>query len=250
MDKNQQIQRLKKELAKQKRKNERLTRKLNSITSKNNLNIDTSKIKDHGQRITVIKCEQSALYSKRSFVSYITALFKTSAIYETFKSFLLYFRRFRIITTTLRILNYIAVVIHTSAVLVVLSAVFVLLVLPFIIISSIVSFAGALLLSRKNNLRLSEELEGHSVFVFFPSRGAEIETNSFFNQNICSLSCGGRKIIVVSPYFFSSAGIKKSTPYVTVRRESENIYIVRKYYYFSLKRNVLSSFDANTAYIY
>ena len=84
-------------------------------------------------------------------------------------------------------------------------------------------------------------LKNKNVIIFFPTHGDEFSEDAFFRAHIEELSSRCHTtILVVSPYFWSGKGITGNRFYFLLRKEKENVYILRKHYYFSLKKVVFT----------
>ena len=87
-------------------------------------------------------------------------------------------------------------------------------------------------------------LEGREVYVLFLTK----HENPFLAQNAKSLAMQENcTVLIVSPYWISGRGLFAARFFCTVRKETENIYLVRRYYLFMLKRKV---FGGNERYLY
>ena len=66
--------------------------------------------------------------------------------------------------------------------------------------------------------------------------------NPFLVQNARELATRGT-VLLISPYWLAARGIYPHGFYCTVRREAPQILLVRRYYFFSLRRHVLKNLD-------
>ena len=57
-------------------------------------------------------------------------------------------------------------------------------------------------------------------------------------------------VIVVSPYPWSTKGFGSHRMFATARQEQPRLYLVRKYYYFILRRRVLALVDPDLSILY
>ena len=102
---------------------------------------------------------------------------------------------------------------------------------------------SALFFYDRKNRHMERMLSGKKVFVFFPTRDGEFQTGRFWRKNIDQLAKmkdGQNTVLVVSPFFWSFRGVFDRSPYFLVKEEKQNIYLIRKHYYFSLRKKVLS----------
>ena len=105
-------------------------------------------------------------------------------------------------------------------------------------------YSAALLSRRHENKKIAKQLSGRRVFVFFSDRERESEKDSFFS-GLCRdfAKAENSAVIVVSPFFFSSAALGEKKPYLNIRSPEDNLYICRRTSFFSLRRAVLSKLD-------
>jgi hypothetical protein len=92
----------------------------------------------------------------------------------------------------------------------------------------------ALLESRRIDRHLSRVIEGKGVYVLFMSE----EPSAFFAQNVASLAEKGI-VLIVSPHLILSRGIGQGRFYCTARLECKNVYLIRRYYFFHVKKKLL-----------
>lgn len=95
---------------------------------------------------------------------------------------------------------------------------------------------------RHCNAVLRRALRGRRVYVCFASPDVGI----FFRGTVRALAETGAAVIVVSPYLWRSGG----RPYLTMRRVGAGVYLIRRHYWFSLFRRVLSGMRDNLTLIY
>ena len=173
--------------------------------------------------------------SRRFFLHDLYDRLRATPLYLHWSHLLAAMRRFRAVALTLRILTFLFAALQTGT-LVLLSATLLLLVLPLLLLSALGVLFSAALASRRANRCLSRELADRCVYVIFPP-----SLNSrFLHLHVTDLRQRGYSVNVVSPYLFSTTGLFKKGFYTTVRREDHSIFLVRRYYFFSLKRKVLA----------
>ncbi|MBQ7335357.1 MAG: hypothetical protein IJW92_02655 [Clostridia bacterium] len=181
---------------------------------------------------------------RHSFFSYARATFRETGFYALWQRGLGYFRSFRVITVLIKILATVITVVETGA-LVLLSTVLFLIVLPLLIALMLGILLTALLESRRTNRMLKAETDGKRVDVLF----LPTQDSTFFKGNITSRAADPNcAVIVVSPHWLKTRGLNPGKFYCTARKEAPHVYLVRRYYFFSLKKRVLS--QCETAYWY
>ena len=184
------------------------------------------------------------LVSHRFFLGFAYDALTHTPLYTHWQAFLSLLRRFRAVAFFLRVLTVIFTIIETGTLVLLTTAVF-LVILPLATALMLGILITALLESRRTNRQLTQWLDGKRIYVLFLSA----RENPFLEQNATLLSKDeGTAVIVVSPYLLSPCGLRKGGFYCTARRESENVYLIRKYYYFSLRKHVLRG--KTVAYLY
>ena len=191
------------------------------------------------------------LFSKKSYSAYLVGLIANTSVFKLYRKFLDYLRKYSFITTTLKIVSFIFAFLETSAVFI-LAASFFVVSLP---LTFLVGYAALLLTlfgKRRAKMKVKEAIEGKSVTILFPQRGRALTEDSFFSgmtRDICRRT--GGVAIVVSPYFYSTRGISKSNKlFLSMRDEGDGVLLVRRHFFFSLKRKILKEKRNDTTVIY
>jgi hypothetical protein len=60
----------------------------------------------------------------------------------------------------------------------------------------------------------------------------------------------GVTVIVVTPYTVSGRGLGGRGRFFTARREADHLYVVRRHYFFTLRRRVLDRLDGEITVVY
>ena len=101
------------------------------------------------------------------------------------------------------------------------------------------------------NRRLRAELAGRHLYVFAVSDENSLKAGSFFRGNAHMLAdqpdCA---VLVVSPHNIGTDGLGGKGFYLTARQECPHLYIVRRHYFFNLRRRVLRQTDAHMTVVY
>ena len=180
---------------------------------------------------------------KRSFLTYAWLLIRGSTLYAHWTGFLTYLRRFRTVTLTLRIISFVFAILETGA-LVILSTVVFVILLPLALALLIGILVAVLIEGRRTNRMLGRVSEGKRVCILF-LHGKE---ETFFLWNARDLSERGYIVLVLSPYFISRKGLGNRRFYCTASEVCDRVFLIRRYYFFSLRRRVLS--QRKTIYVY
>ena len=182
-------------------------------------------------------------YRRSSYFRYLFESMMESLPVRIISKLMTYLRRLRVIQIVAAILTAIG----TIALVTVVSAA----LLPFLIIGSLVLAIGASLRSRHMNRVLRRTLEGKHLRVFFPPRGASWAPDSFFMRQARAMAAEeGVAVVIVSPYSISRRGAGKKRFYFTARRDGEDLYVVRRHYFFTFRKKVMDVVDPNVTVIY
>lgn len=181
--------------------------------------------------------------SHKSIFGYALSALRQAKFYTAWKAFLTRFRQIRMVAITIKILSIVFGFLQTGA-FVLLSTVLLLIVLPLLAAFMLGVLLTALLQSGKSNRFLRERLDQKTVYVLFLFK----EDHPFSWQNARSLAADpSHAVILVSPYWISGKGPQHRYFYCTLREEAERIYLVRRYYFFKLKKQVLKD---DVAYLF
>ena len=187
--------------------------------------------------------ENRRLMRHKHFLSYAWAQFRRTGAYGVWRSTLSYVRKIRVVTIVIRISTIVLTAVQAGA-LVLLSTVLFLIVIPILSAFMLGVLITAQLESRKSNRYLARKLAGKKVYVLFLSK----QENPFFRANTELLAREPTSaVIIVSPYWLAGKGLRGKRFYCTMRRESSCVFLVRRYYFFRLKKEVLTP---NTTYVY
>ena len=181
------------------------------------------------------------LLSNKNYFLYLFSLLQKTQLYLLLRRSVDFFRKFKLVSLLFRIYSYLLVLLQVSTALffIVLG---VLLLIPVLLISGGCLVFSALLLYRKENKRMKKSLDGKTIIVFFPTRDGEFERGCFWKTHTQEVAKKPNTVVlIVSPFFWSGKGLNNRHFYPLIRKENENLYILRKHYYFSLKQNILKN---------
>lgn len=144
-----------------------------------------------------------------------------------------YLRRFRMLRMILQIIGWIVTLLRAGTLIVLTTIVFFVL-LPLLAVLLVIVPLIALLDRRKSIRRLSEALSDSREVVFFFTDGPVTA------QSAADLARDGRTVLLVSPHWISGRATNGSSArfYVNLRRESERVFLIRRYFYFCARRTV------------
>ncbi len=239
--------RLRAELASLKAQNTHLTDMLKSSIHEQNKEI--GKIRNTVRTDTKIQREFSDMAQKnramssKSYPTYLLSRLKGNGVYVSARKWFDYFRRIRFASFVITLISYIFSVVIQTSTFVIFASVYTVFLLPATLIAAPVIMLGGFFGSKRScNMIENELMDKERIIVFFPERTSQFSADSFFCKNVKSLASNKDcAIIIVSPKAISASGIGKRKFYTTFRRESENVYLLRKYFYFNFRNDVLSS---------
>ena len=195
-------------------------------------------------------CYSHLAMNAASYPKYIYSGIKDSSAYGIWMRILTYFRRFRLASTIIRITTWIIALIQSGALFIVSTAIFVVTV-PLLIIASLAMSIAALTHSSSLNHRFSALTQDKRIYVFFPPASPRADQHSVLRATADNLARDKSNFIfIVSPYSFSSYILGNKQPYTASKPLSENIYCIRRHYYFTLQKKVLSPLGECTRYIF
>lgn len=152
--------------------------------------------------------------------------------YRLWKQLLVYLRRIRMISILIRVVSVIFSVLQAGT-LVILTTAVLFILLPILLLLLTLGTVAALV-DRRRSLRILErELTDKRVYVFFCIRGG------FGEENARSLARSGDvAVLVVSPHWISPTAFGSRRPFVNLRREEESLFLIRRYFYFSVRKRL------------
>lgn len=182
-------------------------------------------------------------YRKSSFLRYLWESVLESAPIQVIDRIIRYLRRIRVIRMIATILLALSAVI---AVAVVSAA-----MLPFLLFVIALLTLLAFLRSRRMNRILKRELGNCRIRIMVPPRGGSLTRGSFFIRNAYAMAEEDKTaVIVVSPYLLSTRGLGGRGNFFTARKEAHSLFLVRRHYYFFLRKRVLDTLDGDVTIIY
>lgn len=193
---------------------------------------------------------RSALAESNSLFSFLRSTLEDSRLFALWQRFLKYFRRFRFATTLMRLLPWILFLASTHTLLYAVVAV-AFIGIPFLITAIATLWISVVLRHKSTNRAFASLLTQKTVLVFFPQRNGEFGRSDFWRANLLSLSQNDDVIIIiVSPFVFSPCGLFDGRFYYNARAEKRNVFLVRRHYFFSLRKHVLLPLVKRLIFIY
>lgn len=182
-------------------------------------------------------------FSKKTFPRYLIGIVNASTPGRLVKKVTRFFRRVRLVRTV--------VAVGTAVITAVVLFPMYVVVLPIMLtLSGLTAFLSLFFAFRKNR-QLRQELNGRHLYVLIATEDVCLHPDSFFVRNAHQLAhTPGCAVLVVSPHNLRTQGLGGKGLFVTARRECDDLYLVRKHYFFNLRRKVLRRIDPHMTIIY
>ncbi len=250
--KDREIARLRRELAEERRHTAQLERQVSAL--KKELQISLARDEDSPWRrlrhrprpedqLRETAARRAHRYRKGSYLRYLWEAIMESWPIRTLSWLLTYLRRLRVV----RLVITIVLAIGAVAVVTVVSAA----VLPFLLFGAVGLAMLAAMRSRRMNAILRSNLEGRHIRVLIPTRGTSLAPDAYFIRHARAMAADdGAAVIIVTPYLLSAKGPNGRRAFFTARTEGGNLYLVRRHYYFILRRHVLDAIDTHMTVVY
>ncbi len=197
------------------------------------------------------RADNEAMFSKKSYTSFIWSHLMHTSFVNIYKRILSYIRRYAFITMTIRILTVVFVFVETILLFVISTSAFIISILITFILSHILMLLSVFTRkeqNRKNRVLFADK----DIVIFFPPKNRAFEENSYFRFLI--EDCASKKncaVLLVSPFLINSKGIYSSKkPYHSLRVDSKNVFLVRRSYYFALRKKVINDLARSITEIY
>ena len=197
----------------------------------------------HHARIRQEAMRHRRMILHRRFAPYVWDAFTHTPFYLHWQHLLSLLRRFRTVAFLFRVLTVMLTILQTGALVILTTALF-LVILPIAVLCTVGILIAAFFSARRSNEALRLPVANRKVYVLFMTENE----NPFLAQNAKSLAADDGCVIIVSPYWISRKGLCRGRLYTTFREEFPRVFLVRKYYFFSLRKKVLNS--SKTAYLY
>ena len=235
---NQVIRRLRRRISRLTRQNERLRRRCGIAWEDGN----------PAPEIALHSREGRLIMSCSGYPRYLLSMLRQSTAYRGWMRLLTYFRRFRLVSVIIRVATSLVTVIETSALLIVAATVFI-VTLPLLLAASLITAVAVVISGSRCNRRLAPLMLDKQIFVFFPTSSPRC--GGVLDATVRHLASDpANAVFAVSPHFISSELFGQQEPYFIQRQAAENVFYVRKYYFFMLRRGVLSHADHPVRYIF
>ena len=178
---------------------------------------------------------------QKSILGDLLSTLKEARPWRIWQRILSYFRRARAISFFFRTVGWILTILRTGTLLLLTTVLFFIL-LP-VLLSAAVGFLLAAFLDMKKSLsKLQKAIGERHVWVFF-SVGRFGYASAMKEAEGESHLC-----LIVSPHWISAKSNGSRKFYLNLRAESENCYLVRRYFYRFLRKKLLTSDQLTLVY--
>lgn len=173
-------------------------------------------------------------YAESNYFSFLLSRLRAKGFYPTVKKAAKYFKSSLWITRIFRIGLLLYQYLQAGAFVLLYTAIFILLI-PILLAVSLLTLGMTLLLRNRNAVLLMRQARRDIVFLL-------VKNKDGFDAEVLQKEAARHPdatVLIVSPFFFRKNGIGKNTKmYVCFRKESENIYILRNYFFFYFRRRL------------
>lgn len=234
--------------------NRRLTREIDALKNEIHELEDKSSIRLrlNKYQTSLKRCaENESMFSKRNSFSFLLAQLKSTSFFQIYRRALTIFRRYSFITTSLKVFSIIFLFVEASLLVLISASAFIMSLIFTLFISQLFAFF-TVLTKKRYNKKNTELMRGKNISIFFPPKERAFDYDSFFHGFVREEAEKENSVaVIVSPFLFNSAGLEHSKKiYYYCREDGKNILLVRRRYYFTLRKKVISQVACNVKEIY
>lgn len=186
----------------------------------------------------------SGCYTAKNYFSFLLAKARQKSTFARLEK---YFKNSLLFTRIFKWVMIIFQYLQAGAFVILYTAVFIIIV-PIILLLSSLTLIVTLVIRNDNARRLIRDIKKEAVFIIPTSRD-KLTDNSIL-QKVNQYQNG--TVLVISPYFFKRFGVvKNGKMYLCYRKEKENVFILRNYFFFYFRRRLkkLQSYNITEIYI-
>ncbi len=197
------------------------------------------------------RADSETMFSKKSYPSFIWSHLMHTSFFNIYKRLLSYLRKYAFITTTIRIVSFLFIFVEAILLIVISTSAFIASILITLILSHILLLLS-IFTRKKQNIKSRELLAHRDIVIFFPPKGRAFEENSYLKylagEYAAVENC---TVLIVSPHLINSKGVfSQKKPYHSVREDTENVLLVRRSYYFTLRKKIIDETAHSITEIY
>ncbi len=239
----------KKQIRRLKIQNNKLTREVESLKE------EIDMLKGKGGKLRAGKyrsafrksADKEHMFAKKNYPAFIWSHLMHTSFFNIYRRILNYVRKYAFITTTLKIVSLLFVFVEAILLIIISTSAFIASILFTVLVSHALMLVGLFTRkkqNRKNKILLSQK----NAIIFFPPKERAFDAESYFKYLVNDFAKQKNTVvIVVSPYILKSNGLfTPKKPYHSARADGDNILLVRRNYYFALKKIIDSSCSSVT----
>ncbi len=197
------------------------------------------------------RADSEIMFEKKSYPAFVWSHLMHTSVLSIYKRVLNYLRKYAFITTTIRIVSFLFIFVEAILLFVISTSAFIASILLTLIFSHILMLLSVFT-RKKQNEKTKELLTDRDIIIFFPPKSRAFDENSYFKYFVSE--CAKKEnstVLVVSPFLLNSKGLfSKKKPYHSVRTDAQDILLVRRSYYFTLRKKVIDSYARSVTEIY
>ncbi len=189
------------------------------------------------------KSDDAKCFSAKNYFSFLLAKARQRKFFPAFEK---YFKNSLWVTRIFRWGLLLYQYLQAGAFVLLYTAAFI-LVIPIILASALITLIVTLILRNKNTNRLFAEINKNVVFLIPSGKDTfdKIRLQQMAEEHPDS------SVLIVSPFFLNKSGVGKSDKmYVCFRKEYDNVYILRNYFFFYFRRRLKKEQNFEIAEIY
>lgn len=190
-------------------------------------------------------------FSHRSYPRFLYEYIRRSSLIQAALRVLGYIRRLKFVKVAVRIFIAVFAAFETSAIFILTSAIY-FAALPFLILGTGLAWFFMRIRSSRQNEYFKKILSGKHIRIFIPSSGDMLRHDGFFCRSVLfdAKKDAGTVALAVSPYIWSKKGFSSKKIFFTAREESEGVFLIRRHYYFVLRREVIEPYGIDYSVIF
>ncbi len=197
------------------------------------------------------RANSESMYAKRSYPSYVWSHLTHTSFFNIYKRILNYIRKYTFITTTLKIVSLLFVFVEALLLVLISTSVFIVSMLVTVLASHLLMLLG-LFARKRHNESNKARLDGKNIVILFPPKEHAFDEDSYFKYMVSEIAKqDNTTAVVVSPFLFKSRSLfTPKKPYYSAREDGENVLLVRKSYYFALRKKIINEVAVSVTEIY
>ena len=190
-------------------------------------------------------------FSQSSSSDYFRHAVKNASVIRAYSQILNSVKRLTFITTTIQVVLFILAVLKSGVIVLISTSAFI-ISLPFVLMLSGIGTILTMLGSKKATAENTPILTDKTVCVFFPLKKSVIRDKTYFADFVRTMASHPDTVcVIVTQGFFFSRGISDTRKlFFTSRLDAPNILLVRRHYYFKLKKSIIQPLSRNLTEIY